>query len=73
VLSADLSAVGPLVAKTSCARVLGSKLHANWESICEFELTETGASVKVSARGTQTVRNGYHPVMGASTVVIKAN
>jgi hypothetical protein len=67
VQSADLSKVGGIVAKTTCGRVLGSKLHANWESLCEFVLADAGVSVKVSARGTQTVRSGYHPVMGSAT------
>jgi len=69
--SADLSVVGGIVVKSTCERVLGFKLHANWESFCEFELAGAAASVKVSARGTQTVRGGYHPVMGASTLVVK--
>jgi len=68
VQSADLSVVGGIVAKTSCGRVMGSKLHTSWESVCEFELTDAGASVKVSASGTQMVRNGFHPVMGAATL-----
>jgi len=71
VQSADLSAVGGFVVKSTCDRVLGSKLHAGWDTICEFELADTGASsVKVSARGTQTVRNGFHPVMGAAVIEI---
>jgi uncharacterized repeat protein (TIGR01451 family) len=69
--SADLSVVGGIVVKSTCQRVMGVKLHANWESFCEFELADVTASVKVSARGTQTVRGGYHPVMGAATLVVK--
>jgi len=68
VQTADLSKVGGIVAKTTCARILGSKLHSNWESLCEFELADAGVSVQVSARGTQTVRSGFHPVMGSATL-----
>jgi len=67
--TADLSlADGVVVAKTTCDQVLGSQLHTDWESVCEFVLVDAGASVKVSARGTQPVRGGYHPVMGAAAV-----
>ncbi len=61
-----------ILAKSSCSRLLGSELQPGWESVCEFTLFDSSAPaaalVKVSARGTQSVRGGYHPVLGAAAL-----
>ncbi len=66
VASSDLSLPGALVSKTACVDVLGAELHSGWSSSCEFSIAEEAAYIKVSARGTQSVRGGYHPVMGSA-------
>jgi len=71
IASADLSKASALVTKTACSNVLGTELHEGWVSSCEFTIAEEASAVKVSARGTQNVRGGYHPVMGSAHKAIK--
>ncbi len=71
IASADLSKASALVTKTACDKVLGTELHEGWVSSCEFTIAEEASAVKVSARGTQNVRGGFHPVMGSAHKALK--